>query len=90
MTATMEGDRALLHSLRNTLVHEAARLHILDGDPALEWAGDTLAKVLEPPILCAGMHDWVVNAALEILLEAALRAGGNARMIRRAKALLAS
>jgi len=41
-------------------------------------------------VLNGGMHDWVVHAALEILLEAALRVGGNAPIIRRAKTLLAS
>jgi len=90
MTAMIQGDRALLHSLRNTLVHEATRLHVLDGDPALLWAGETLSRVLEPRVLSGGMHDWVVHAALEILLEAALRVGGNAPIIRRAKTLLAS
>ncbi len=79
-----------LATLRLALIREASRLHGVDGDPGLIWAGNTLSRLLEPRSLEGGLQDWVVQAALDILWEASVRVGGDARVLRRAKVLLAA
>lgn len=88
MTATLDRETTELTGLRLALVRETSRLHALDGDPALVWAADTLGRLLQPRALRGRLDDWVLQAALDIVTDAARRVGSDLALFLRARALL--
>ena len=67
--------RAELTGLRRDLVALAGRLYSELSDPELVWAGTTLHRLLEPKVIEQGLDDWVVRAALVLLVEGCERVG---------------
>ena len=67
--------RAELAELRRDLVTLAGRLYAELSEPELVWAGTTLHRLLEPKVLEQGLDDWVVRAALVLLVEGCERVG---------------
>lgn len=61
--------RAELSQLRGGLVILADRLFMEMGDPELVWAGNTLRELLVPEVVEQGLDDWVVRAALVLLVD---------------------
>lgn len=88
MTAHIDAATAQLTGLRTALVHETSRLHAVDGDPALVWAAETLTRLLQPRTLRGRLDDWVLLAALDIVLDAGRRCGADLTLPLRARALL--
>jgi hypothetical protein len=88
---TGPGPRAELAQLRPELIVLADRLHRPGQDSALLWAGTTLARLLEPASLGSGLDDWVLRAALTLMVEACEERGLTGRRVaapRRALELL--
>ncbi len=71
-----------LAELRAPLVLLTARLSPPPGDQALLWAGTTLSRLLEPRCLGEGLDDWVLRAALTLLVEACEDRGLDAHTLR--------
>ncbi|HJN73971.1 MAG TPA: hypothetical protein QGF58_08575 [Myxococcota bacterium] len=67
--------RVELAELRHELVELAGRLYLELSDSELVWAGTTLHRLLEPKVLEQGLDDWVVRAALVLLVEGCTRIG---------------
>lgn len=67
--------REELAGLRHELVTLAGRLYAELSDAELVWAGTTLHRLLEPKVLEQGLDDWVVRAALVLLVEGCERVG---------------
>ena len=90
MLPVFKPDRVQLCVLRRALLVETARLSALEDDPALAWAGQNLSRLLEPRELRLGLHDWVIVAALHLVVGACERQGRDATLPRRAVGLLSS
>lgn len=83
--------RTELSQLRSALVALAEQAHRHLGDPEVKWAGDTLERLLVPDVVEQGLDDWVVRAALVLLVDVCDRAdpvGPNPHAARRALELL--